>query len=112
MAYLDARVQSNFIQYVLALQDPNQRTLTKEFLQKFLSGIIEHEQNPSKCSISLVDACEWLKMEKKNFKRLIDSDHTSRPTDHFRGRRKRMFQWFHIPLLHRMQFHILSTTYH
>lgn len=56
------------------MQNPARRKLTKEFLDAFLKQILEHERNPLKCSISLIDASAFLGQQKKHFKRLIDAD--------------------------------------
>jgi phage anti-repressor protein len=86
MYFKDARVKQEFVEYVLALQDPIQQIVTKEFLEKFLGIIIDSEQNPKRFNISLTNACEWLSMEKKNFKRHIDSDYSKHPTGFEKGK--------------------------
>ena len=85
MEFQDPRVKEEFIRYVQSCQSPGQTTLTKEFLEVFLGAIIQHEQDPTKCTISLTDASKWVKQTKNNFKRLIDDDYSRKTTGFRKG---------------------------
>jgi hypothetical protein len=73
MSFDDARVRQSFIEYVLGLQrDDSKNRLTREFLNVFLDAILESEKHPGSFAISLTKAAQWVKTDKKNFKRLVE----------------------------------------